>query len=314
VQTLRALRTKDDGALAALVAQPGVQAALDGGLPGGREAEVCAIARRAAAIARQLASHQQQRMRTLGGGGGGDGRRGAAVLGGELHPLLLALLQQAQDDLLPDEAPPPVLPNEPSTITITSTSTSTSTSTGTSTGTSTTPLAAPTAAPAVVQHGADDQWKSCSELPSSSATAAPAAAQAVVQPTASISRHALRRVAATQLPGAAASKARPAQQREPQLVRPPWQVADILWQVSTTPHATQMHVPHASVDRLRGPHRPRGPKGARQMQYRCVETQAWPNGLPAAWLTTPPRTGPSKSASAPSFRLLPSVSGSVGRL
>ena len=206
---------------------------------------------------------------------------------------------QAQDDLLPDEAPPPVLPSEPGTSTIT---------------TSSTPVAAPTAAHAVVQQGGDNQRKSCDELPSSSAMAPPAAAQAIVQSTASISRHALRRVAAaqqqqqpapaaTQLPGSAASKAR-LTQLEQQLVRPPWQVANILWQVSTTPHATQMHVPHASVDRLRGPHRPRGPKGARQTQYRCVESQAWPNGPPAAWLATPP---PSKSASAPNFSLLPSV-------
>ena len=119
MQALRALRAKDDNALVALVAQPGVQAALDGaragGREGGREAEVCAIARRAAAIARQVTAQQQQRMRTLGGGGGGggggisdgarmgsiatqDGRATPPVGGevpGEVHPLLLALLQQA---------------------------------------------------------------------------------------------------------------------------------------------------------------------------------------------------------------------------
>ena len=115
MQALRALRAKDDNALVALVAQPGVQAALDGaragGREGGREAEVCAIARRAAAIARQVTAQQQQRMRNLAGGGGGggggggisdgarlgsiatqDGRATPPVGGevpGEVHPLLL---------------------------------------------------------------------------------------------------------------------------------------------------------------------------------------------------------------------------------
>ena len=153
------------------------------------------------------------------------------------------------------------------------------------------------------------------ELPSGSATAAPAAAQAAVQSTASTSGHALRGVAAAQqqrqptpaaTPGSAAPRPRPTQGEQP-LARPPWEVAHILWQVSNTPHATQMHVPHASVDRLRGPHRPRGPKGVRQAQYRCVESQAWPYGPPAAWLATPsPYHTPSKSASAPSLSLRPS--------
>ena len=203
--------------------------------------------------------------------------------------------------MLPDEGPPPVLPNEPSP----------------SPSPSPTPLAAPTAAHAVVQQGGGDQRESSGEgeLPSGSATAAPAAAQAAVQSTASTSRHALRGVAAAQqqrqptpaaTPGSAAPKPRPTPREQP-LARPPWEVAHILWQVSNTPHATQMHVPHASVDRLRGPHRPRGPKGVRQAQHRCVESQAWPYGPPAAWLATPsPYHTPSKSASAPSLSLRPS--------
>ena len=59
--------------------------------------------------------------------------------------------------------------------------------------------------------------------------------------------------------------------------------AAALWQVSTTPPVSNMQVPEAAVNRLRGPHRPRGARLKRGAHPQAMST----------------------SASAPQFALLP---------